>query len=982
MNQIQKTNRISGVFLGSMLMLALQLFSGNANATIIPTDSFGCTQTPTPISTCVGVGFNANNWVGSNKCWIYKINTTGYTSIDMDFSTMKSAAAGPTTGTVSYSTVSPNGPWTTFSLNTYTVSTSCAAKHIDLPVGAEGQSVLYVRAVMTGATANTATNRITSDDVFSGTASATCPSLVGGTVSADINPVCAGTSATLSLTGASGGAGITYVWQSSPNGSTLWADIVPAETGLTYTTPTTLNDTIFYRVKTSCGASSTFSNTFELDVLTVTVGPITGYTNPLIVGTTQTLADTSSNGIWVSSNESSASIDETTGVMTGLFGGTSDISYQVSDIVTGCTASKTITVNTVWPNTLALYAGSTGSNTNVINVPGDTTTVLVPVGFGTLASQCGAGGYSGLTLNPAVDTAYRSNGPHIGYKVYANSGKALNMYRIHARARTSSSGAQKAVIAYQYWKMGTPSGWVVAANTINLVSSDCNVIKNDWDFNTGIPVNPNPTVFGMDSLEVAVYPFAPGTSGGTFQLNQLEVYGVVTSSAACDEADAADSSSPSVVYFCDTMSTFLNANIGTGASVGPGITYQWQRSTTNAPGSYTNITGATGAVLGTDTLAPGPIADTMYYRYQVACSGDNFAQSVPTIVVYSLAPANGGTISGIINGTGALAGKGRMFIDSTYTLTSSVPGGTWSSNDTSVISIDPTSGVATPHIPGDAIFTYRVAPFGCTASSKDTAIALYNGTKALYVGENGNSTNIYRATGVANGTSASLITANWTSGATCGNGGISGLVNTDIAKNDATNGLVGVSIAAATSSFTTTQIRATVRKQPSGAYKAYLGYRKNAGPWTTSAAVNVQDDDCGYSHSEISFPAAVTVDNVSTYDFVVFAYNGVAGPPATTFQVNSISVIGNGAELNKGTGVYRAINSSDVQVYPNPVENTLNIDATQAVNVAIFSIDGKKLLEVKNTKSVDVSTLVSGMYIVTVSDTNNMLLKTDKFVKK
>jgi hypothetical protein len=351
------------------------------------------------------------------------------------------------------------------------------------------------------------------------------------------------------------------------------------------------------------------------------------------------------------------------------------------------------------------------------------------------------------------------------------------------------------------------------------------------------------------------------------------------------------------------------------------------------------------------------------------------------MVVVSPTPANAGTISGIIDGTGSLSGLGRMFIDSTYTLTSSIgSGGIWSSNDTSVISIDPATGVATPHIPGDAIFTYRKAVGGCFGSSKDTAISLYRNTKALYVGKGGNTTNIYRSSDVAAGTSASLITANWGAAATCGNGGISGLTNTTTTQNDATNGRVVMSIQSSSAvPVSITQIRATVRKQPSGAYKAYLGYRTGAGAWTLSAPVDVESDDCGYSHNEITFAAPVSVDNTTNYDFAVFGYNGTA---TTTLQVNSISVIGTGGGLQRPTGINDVNVADNIQLYPNPVENTLNIDANEVVNVTIFNIDGKKLMEQKNAKSINVNSLVSGMYLIQVSNQNNMLLKTEKFIKK
>jgi hypothetical protein len=964
----------SWVFRGIMMLVSL--FALNANAVNIPISSFTCTQAMTATSTCVS-GFYAAGWqTPGTGYWQYNLNTTGYTgTIAMTFNTTKSSAAGPTQGQIWYRINS--GAWTLLPVvngGTYSVSTSCQTKVATLPSACAGQALVEVQCRMSGATSNTATNRISSVNVFDA-ASAGCsaPPAAGGTVTAVTGTICNGFTSTLNLTGATAGSGISYQWQSSPNNST-WTNIAGA-TGLSYTTPA-LSSTTYYRVVVTCaGFGSTNSASDTVNVNTTVVAPITGYTAPLIVNATQTLANATAGGTWSTSDASVADVDLISGITTGVFGGTATISYNVTDGTTGCTGSSTVNVDVVWPNTLALYAGVNGNSTSVINVPGDVISALYTTGFGA-NTPCGSGGVSGLTV-PVTTTTYASTNPHVGYKVYPTAGNALNMFRIHARARVSGTGPTKARIAYQVWSNGIGSGWVSEGADVALTSGSCGASANSWDFNSGNVANPNPTVNGItDSLEVAVFPFAPGASTGTFQLNDLEVYGVVTTNADCNAgtiATTADSVLPRVVNICDSGSRFLNYNVGFGGLAGVNILYQWQHSTDGI--TWNDIAGATGVVYNTGVLHAGVDPDTNYYRVVVLCdaTGDT-SISTANVVTVNPTPANAGTISGAIAPTAQLPIE-HMLIGSTYAMSSTIPGGTWSSNDTSSVSFGGTA-TATPNLPGDAIITYRVSVGGCFGTSKDTVVAYHPLTKALYVGTGGNSTAVYAA---SDATASALTTANWGSSTACGSGGISGLTNTTTVQDQTTNGRVVTTVTATGSPFTVTSIRATLRKQPSGAYKAYLGHRAvGAGTFIIDPTpVDVETDDCGYSHNELVFPVSVLVTGAGT-EFAVFGYNGTV---TTTLQVNSMSVLGGGAAINKGINGLN-IASSDVQIYPNPATDVLNVTAAQNVNVAIFSIDGKKLMDQKNATSINVSSLVSGMYLIQVYGENNELLKAEKFIKK
>src|SRR5262249_5643284 len=112
------------------------------------------------------------------------------------------------------------------------------------------------------------------------------------------------------------------------------------------------NSTITYKLGTGCIATSV-----------VTVNPlpaaITG-ANAVCLGLTTSLSSTTSGGTWSSSN-GNATIDASTGVVTGSTAGNSTITYMLN---TGCIATMAMTVNPL-PNpitgTAILCAGLTTS---------------------------------------------------------------------------------------------------------------------------------------------------------------------------------------------------------------------------------------------------------------------------------------------------------------------------------------------------------------------------------------------------------------------------------------------------------------------------------------------------------------------------------------------------------------------------------------------------------------------------------------------
>jgi hypothetical protein len=72
----------------------------------------------------------------------------------------------------------------------------------------------------------------------------------------------------------------------------------------------------------------------------------------------------------------------------------------------------------------------------------------------------------------------------------------------------------------------------------------------------------------------------------------------------------------------------------------------------------------------------------------------------------------------------------------------------------------------------------------------------------------------------------------------------------------------------------------------------------------------------------------------------------------------------------------------NIDVYPNPSQNIINISAPIEVNVIVQDVQGKKILDSKNTTQVDMGAYADGVYIFTITDKEGLVLKMDKVVKR
>lgn len=555
-------------------------------------------------------GYWAPGWTGTPvKMWKWQVSTTGYQNIVFNTPT-NSSATGPHSAQFQWSTDNVN--WNAMTTLNWSGTGCTGTGNVSLPSGANNQATLYVRALMTGATASGGTSRM-STQAFSGDLipSACTGAPTAGTISAGSSSFCGSGSTTLTLSGATAGVGIAYQWQSSPAGAGTWTNVGTSST--TYNTGT-ISASTDYRVQVTCSTGPTTSTT---STFAVTVNPLPSAgtlsfasgANPFLVGSVIDIDPSVSGGTFSSNNINAFDVDATTGAGDADFGGTATVTYTVVDGITLCSNSVTQTVNIVWPNTLALYAGTNGTSTSVI--PGDANVVVTPLaatGFGS-NSPCGSGGLSGLTVNTSI-TSFANGNPHVSYKISPTAGNALNVFQIHARARVSGTGPTKARLAYSFDGVN----WIPDAE-VNLTSGSCGASANNWYWTVG-----GPTITG--DFYVAVFPYSSGANSGTFQLNTLEVYGEVSSDDPCsggtlDQGELISLSNTSICGSGARTLEFLHNG-------GVGISYQYEISTDG--GVNWNPTSAADTNIFFNT---GTITATTMYRVVVTCAFGGSVASAP-----------------------------------------------------------------------------------------------------------------------------------------------------------------------------------------------------------------------------------------------------------------------------------------------------------------------------------------------------------------
>jgi hypothetical protein len=466
---------------------------------------------------------------------------------------------------------------------------------------------------------------------------------------------------------------------------------------------------------------------------------------------------------------------------------------------------------------------------------------------------------------------------------------------------------------------------------------------------------------------------------------------------------------------------------GTGSSIGLdnsdfGVDYQLYNGTTAVGGPMTGIGGALDfgpqTAIGTYTI----VANDPFITCPATMAGSAIIGTVAFPVV------------------SAITGPAILCDGTSATLMDVTAGGVWSSGTPSIIVVG-TGGVVTGVGGGTGTVSYTVTnTTGCATSvttlvdvlatpavalitgatdvCAGNTITLSNATVGTHTWSSSNSTiATVGSTGIVTGVAAGLVTITYT--VTNGSGCSS------FATFDMTIG-AGIPLSAILPTGSATLchglpvgLSVSTTGSPSGlTYQWFqdgapiLGANTDVDTATVPGlyTVTIRNGTCTLTLTGtniIAPPAPIisldTIPNLLfTGSFVTYQWllNGAIIPGATANNTPQAGTFGsiyqvavsdaNGCTDTSGAfivsdsiklNVTTAQIAANIRIYPNPVTSILNIEAPVKVLVSIVSPDGSVLIDRKEAISINVARLASGMYMVMIYDENNILIKTDKFIK-
>jgi len=432
-----------------------------------------------------------------------------------------------------------------------------------------------------------------------------------------------------------------------------------------------------------------------------TLPPITGNNSVCLSGTT-TLSNATTGRVW-SCASIFATVDASTGVVTGTSPGTATVSYTLgSDVVTIAMTVHPAITNMI-PLTVCagssafLNPGATGgtwssSNTAVGTVGTTSTTnfnALTP-GTSTLTYTLSAGCYAtrvasvipspasitGITSLCQGSTTVLSNATPGGVwsaaspliaSVDATTGVVTGNGGNTGTIRyTLSNGCQSAIVV----TVASATAGIVGGKTIcSGGASNLTFVSAGGTWSTG-----NTTVATVNATTGQVTGVAPGTSVITY------------THPSCTSA---------ITDIVTVMAT-VPATTGT-TSICYGYVAQLSNTMPGGTWSSSNLTVASVGTGFPNVVVTGVSAGTSVITYTVPGCGI----ATKTVTVQPAMPPIGGV---------------PYCAGGTFTLTNSLPGGTWSSSNTAVATVGLTTGIvttySTPSTTGSAEITYTM-PYGC-----------------------------------------------------------------------------------------------------------------------------------------------------------------------------------------------------------------------------------------------------------------------------
>ena len=445
-------------------------------------------------------------------------------------------------------------------------------------------------------------------------------------------------------------------------------------------------DVISYSVSNSC-----FTNvvTYSVTVSNITVAPITG-TMAVCSGSTTMLTDATASGTWSSSNTSVATVG-TSGIVTGTGVGTAIITYSVS------TNSVTATVTV---NQAPAVIGGTGS------VCAGATISLTDATVGGVWSCASGNATIGVT----------------GIVTGVTAGTAMISYNL--------TGCVTAATITINTTPSTIQGVTSECAGTTITVSDATTGGTWSSSNANVTIDGGGNIAGINAgAAIISYMLADGcyvTYSNTVLASPSAITGA---GAVCigSMITLNDSTSGALSYTSSNNSVATVASSGQVAGIAAGtatITYMITSGCTST--TTVTVNSLPGAISGNNpvcTRATITLSDPSgpggWSSGNTAIATIDPGSGVMTGVTGGTATitfiaATGCMITTVvtINTTASVSGNNTVCVGSTTTLSDIVTGGTWSSDNTGIASIDLNTGILTGISTGVANITY-VPASGC-----------------------------------------------------------------------------------------------------------------------------------------------------------------------------------------------------------------------------------------------------------------------------
>ena len=436
---------------------------------------------------------------------------------------------------------------------------------------------------------------------------------------------------------------------------------------------------------------------------TISVNPVPSLTGPsgVCVGSNIALAPSITGGTWTSSATAMATVSSA-GSVHGVSPGSTVITYNLP---TGCSATMTVTVNTIPTAITGIPAVCVNATTALGDGAGGGVWSIAPTTNATISASTGV--VAGVTAGPAIVTYSLGTGCTVTAPITVNP-LPLSVTGTLQACEGLTTSVHDATTA-GIWSSSTPSLATVDASSGLVSAATAGVDTISYTISTGctsfalLTVNPLPpaiTIAGYVCIGLNTH-FNDAVSGGKWT-TATPAFATVDSLTGI--VTGVSSSTPVITYTLPTgCITTIMATVNAVAPTISGTPIVCQ-------GLMTTLS---------DSLAGGAWS-----------SSDNSIASVGAGIVTGVSAGtavisytHGGICPAAVTVTVnplplAIAGVSHLC---PYTTTPFTDAGTgsWSSSTPSIASVDASSGVVSGVYPGVAIITYTL-PTGCIASTHVT----------------------------------------------------------------------------------------------------------------------------------------------------------------------------------------------------------------------------------------------------------------------